>query len=104
MSIIPNAYLRNERLASAQLQAVASDAKERAEFAVSQAKTALRLIVELTASHINREIGYVPDRQAVQRATITDDDMNSTAELLGQYLDDLLFQPMQLLSREAGEE
>ena len=101
MNIVPNAYLRNERLASAQSQAVLTDARDRAQAAAERAKTMLRLTVQMAASAINDELDHVPNAQAVARAVLLKDDIDATATTLEQYLDDLLFQPLQLLEREA---
>jgi len=37
----------------------------------------------------------------LDRACLLKDDIDSTATTIEQYLDDLLFQPLQLLAREA---
>jgi hypothetical protein len=80
------------------------EALERAREAKRLAKVAMDRIVELAVSAVNRELGYVSNSQAVARATIIESDMQATKETLGQYLDDLLSQPIQLLSREANEQ
>jgi hypothetical protein len=97
------AHLRNETLALKHRTATLSEARDRAEHAAARAKTMLRLTVQMAASAVNDELDYVPNAQAIARACLLKDDIDSTATTIEQYLDDLLFQPLQLLAREAGE-
>lgn len=97
-------YLRRERLASRSNEARVKEAHERAQQAVGRAKTMLRLTIQMAVSAVNDELDHVPDMQAIARACILKDDQDSTVTTIEQYMDDLLSQPMQLLSREAGEE
>ncbi len=102
-TLSPYAYLRSERLSESYRRATAEDALERAREAVAKAKTMLRLTVQMAASAVNDELDHVPNAQAKARACILPGDVAGTCETIEQYLDDLLFQPMQLLEREAGE-
>ena len=87
------AHLRAETLARRHNQAGLAEAKDRADQAAGRAKTMLRLTVQMAASAINDELDYVPNAQAIARACLLKDDIDSTATTIEQYLDDLLFQP-----------
>jgi hypothetical protein len=80
------------------------EALDRARYAQQQAKVAMDRIVELAVSAVNRELGYVSGSQQVARAAIIEPDMQATKEELHERLDDLLFQPIHLLSIEANEQ
>jgi vacuolar-type H+-ATPase subunit H len=95
---------RIERHAQAQTQARIQEAHERAREAAAKAKTMLRLTVQMAVSAVNDELDHVPDAQAVAKAAILPADAESTIQTIEQYIDDLLFQPMQLLSKESDEQ
>ena len=97
------AYLRTELLALKHRANTLSEARDRAEHAATKARTMLRLTVQMAASAINDELDHVPNAQAIARACLLKDDIDSTATTIEQYLDDLLFQPLRLLAREAGD-
>lgn len=78
-------------------------AQERAEEAATKARTVLHLTVRMAASAVNDELDHVPDAQAVARACLLPDDIAATCATIEQYLDDLLFQPLQLLQSKAEE-
>ena len=78
-------------------------AQERAAEAADKARLALRLTVRMAATAVNEELDHVPDAQAVARACILQDDVDATCVSIEQYLDDLLFQPLQLLMRQADD-
>ena len=78
-------------------------AQERAAAAAAKARLALRLTVRMAATAVNEELDHVPDAQAVARACILQDDVDATCVSIEQYLDDLLFQPLQLLMRQADD-
>lgn len=80
------------------------EAYERAGEATAKAKTMLHLTVRMAATAVNDELDHVPDAQAVARACILQEDLDATCATIEQYLDDLLFQPLQLLSRKAAQE
>jgi chemotaxis regulatin CheY-phosphate phosphatase CheZ len=78
-------------------------AQERASEAAAKARAALRLTVQMAATAVNEELDHVPDAQAVARACILKDDIDATCAVIEEYLDDLLFQPLQLLLRQSGD-
>jgi hypothetical protein len=78
-------------------------AQERAGEAAAKARLALRLTVRMAATAVNEELDHIPDAQAVARACILKDDIDATCVSIEQYLDDLLFQPLQLLMRQADD-
>ena len=78
-------------------------AQDRAAEAAAKARLALRLTVRMAATAVNEELDNVPDAQAVARACILKDDVDATCVGIEQYLDDLLFQPLQLLMRQADD-
>lgn len=59
----------------------------------------------LALKHRTASLAEARDRaeHAAARACLLKDDIDSTATTIEQYLDDLLFQPLQLLAREAGD-
>ena len=80
------------------------DAHQRAEQATQMARTALRLTVQMAASSVNDELDHVSNAQAVARACICKGDLDATCVGIEQLLDDLVFQPLRLLAREAGDQ
>jgi hypothetical protein len=78
-------------------------AQERAGEAAAKARLALQLTVRMAATAVNEELDHVPDAQAVARACILKDDIDATCVSIEQYLNDLLFQPLQLLMRQADD-
>jgi len=101
MSIIPNAYLRNERLASAQVQATMQGAKENIEVAKAKARQHFGLALRMLSDAVNSELGCVPD----QRARVTAfANMDLAMDQADDILNDLCHGALDLLSREAGEE
>ena len=96
-------HLRAEIGACRQTQLRIAQAQERASEAAAKARTALRLTVQMAANAANEELDHIPDAQAVARACILRDDIDATCASIEQYLDDLLFQPLQLLLREAAD-
>lgn len=77
------------------------EAHDRAQQAIAQARTCLRLTVQMAASAVNDELDHVPNAQAVARACLLREDIDATCTAVEQYLEDLVFQPLQLLTREA---
>lgn len=111
MTIIPNAYLRNERSSLAANEMRAQVALEKARRAVATAIETMPGTVRKMVEAVNLELTEVPNSQQIARCTIQSDskvEAMSTIlkhlKAIEQELDDLVFQPMQLLSREAGEE
>lgn len=97
------AILHAERQGRLESQLLLQDASDRAQAATAKARTLLRLTVQMAANAVNDELDHIPDAQAIARACLLKDDIDSTCATIEQYLDDLLFQPLQLLAREAGD-
>lgn len=94
---------RIEQASGARLHLRLREAQERAEAAAGKARAALHLTVRMAAASVNDELDHVPDAQAVARACLLPDDIAATCATIEQYLDDLLFQPLQLLQSKAEE-
>ncbi|MGE0151759.1 MAG: hypothetical protein AB7R90_04025 [Reyranellaceae bacterium] len=90
--------LRAELNARRQVAQNLTEARERADLAAEKARRTLRLTVQMAAHAVNDELDHVPDAQAVARACLLKDDIDATCATVEQYLDDLLFQPLQLLA------
>ena len=103
MTMTALARRRYERASQQSVEDTCAEALERAREAVAKAKTALRLTVQMAAHAVNDELNHVPNAQAVARACLLKEDIEATCITIEQHLDDLLFQPMNLLSKEAGE-
>lgn len=95
---------RGDTAARRQNSARLHEAYERAGEAAAKAKTMLHLTIHMAANAVNEELDHVPDAQAVARACILKDDLDATCATVAQHLDDLLFQPLQLLGRAAHED
>ena len=96
-------HLRAEIDACRQRQLRLAEAQERAGDAAARARRVLRLTVQMAATAVNEELDHIPNAQAVARACILPDDIDATCASIEQYLEDLLFQPLQLLLREATD-
>lgn len=108
MSIIPNAYLRNERLASANYEGKVMEGLVKARAAIEVAKNAVREVVIdhlQSADHlVNNELTNVEATARRSRAFILRDEQDSLLEEIMRAIDDHYFLPINLMSKEAGEE
>jgi chemotaxis regulatin CheY-phosphate phosphatase CheZ len=95
--------LRIEAAARRQTETRLQQAQERAQQAAAKARQCLRLTVQMAATAVNEELDHVPNAQAVARACLLAQDIENSCATIEQYLDDLLFQPLQLLARETED-
>lgn len=94
-------HRRFENNSFATRREIVVEARERAEAAASKARTTLRLTIQMAAHAVNDELDHVANAQAVARACLLDEDIDSTCSTIEHYLDDLLFQPLLLLRKES---
>lgn len=108
MSIIPNAYLRNERLASAIYEGKMTSSLLAARAVVAVARLAITEAVNETIERsdalVNAEVSNVSGDQQKRRAFLTEADRAELVEAIMQAIDDHYFLPINLMSKEAGEE
>jgi len=76
------------------------EALERAREAKELAGRPLRLAAEMLASAINDELGHLPNTQEVARLRLGPEYVHG---LVAQLLEDLTYDAINALSREAGE-
>lgn len=98
------AYLRNERLALAQREAICQEALDNTRAALESAKVPIRIAVEMLARAANDQVYASPNSQVRSRCVITEEQIARSIEAIEQELDELVWSVINHLQREANEQ